>query len=363
MEIEVKRADVDRALGPIMRATNARSSMLITSCVRLRAESGALELEATRIDQIARVTVEADVSKAGECAVDAKTFAVAVKKAPGETLRIVLDNARVVVTSGKSRTTLPALAVEDWPPAPTAKAKAAWFTVRPEDLAHLLGASYAATDDPSRPHLGVVHVEAVGGRLVAVGTDGNRMAVHEAAVDAGKVTAEIPTIAAPLIIEACSGAESARVTVDGAYLHVAAGDVTVAVKLADTSFPPWRSLVDASEKVLATKARLPRSAALGAVDRAGAVLEGRDAAALVRVGEGALAMRSEDIRGQVDDEVPADVDGPALSIGVRMRYLRDAFAAMRGDEVSIEFGAENHDAIIVRDLDGARLNVTMPTRL
>ncbi|HMN14547.1 MAG TPA: DNA polymerase III subunit beta, partial [Bellilinea sp.] len=111
--MRASRHDLARLLATTIKVVESRNTIPILSTVRLVADGGKLTATATDLDIEISGSVEAEGPL--EVCVGAKLLAAVVNKAAGDEITIEPTDAGVVVRSGRNRTNLQTLPVDDFP--------------------------------------------------------------------------------------------------------------------------------------------------------------------------------------------------------------------------------------------------------
>lgn len=361
---------------------------------------GTLTLAATDLAAItATLAVPCDVRAAGACALDPALWLPTVETLPEGDLDVTrAANGTVTIKTARSKRTLPTSDAADFPVVVHAEGSARQVPVAAlrtltQRVAHAMSA------DEARLHLGALYLtvapcELIGAPrpgLVAVATDGHRMAVCHVATSESlpdlfdrstrkaspssssntSGTILIPRAAWALLenqIDALPADASVTFAVDavvrpgepGARELVSIGlgparngvpSDLYTTKLVDAPFPSWEQVVprDWSATVTAKRAEL-----LAAAEGALAVTRGKGAIAGAIVLDftrpGVLVVCAEDPeRGTAENDIDVSCDGhPPARIGVKGEYLAHALKAYDGETIVLGLSGEL-DPIVIYD--------------
>lgn len=251
---------------------------------------------------------------------------------------------------------------------------------------------FATSTEETRYYLGGIFLHREGDALRAVATDGHRLAVIEQPVDGMRaVLADghgagilVPNKALPHLLRAlphsdAGAADAVTVSLFGAggnarpeFLAVAPADgaAEVRTRLIDGTFPDVsRVIPKAAAGETATIARFDRARLLAGIrtlvrlcGRGRGFEHGSFACAFDADGVG-LTLRNPIRLGRAETRVPGAVAGPPLRIGFHPRYVADALAAARGDEVEIRMPDAATPATFHGDDDRAFFSLIMPRRI
>ncbi|MGR4000461.1 MAG: DNA polymerase III subunit beta [Alphaproteobacteria bacterium] len=150
----------------------------ITNHFLLEAKDGALGVTGTDTVTFVRMHTTVDLKTPGVIAVQARTLERAVRALPDGNVAFRLEDEQLVVSAGRGRYVLPILPGGDYPsfPEPTAHQDAE-FKLPISTLHRLLHTTaLCASDNESRYYLNGIYLHVNGDRLLAVATDGMRLA-------------------------------------------------------------------------------------------------------------------------------------------------------------------------------------------
>lgn len=345
MEIKISKQALHKLLSRVTPAVPSKSSMAILSCFLLEAKDARLLGCATDLYSSVRSSADCTVSSPGQVAVNAKTVADVVKNLPEGELSLKSDDRALVIKSGKIRFKVPTMQAEDFPPMPVIPESGSAVVLKASTLASLLRAvTYAASSDDSRPHLAAINLEADPGKLIAVCTDGHRMAFTSVEPERGAFESAVlvPSKAFAMLKAAASAKDKdALVTllVEGARLHIRTADADLSVMLSDEKYPPYARVIpaDGAKHVVTVR----RDVLIDAVKRIGLVAGEKSGGVRLSLDDGRLTIVSENVDvGEGSEELDVDYVGAAVKFGCNAKYLTEALASFDADEVLLATNGE-----------------------
>jgi DNA polymerase-3 subunit beta len=376
--LTLSRDALHGALASLQRVVERKNIIPILSNVALAARGGRLTLTATDLDIEALAALEAqENNKGGDLAttVPAHLLHDILRKLPegGEvSLAMDADDKRLVVRGGRSRFTLQALPISDFPSLALPH-EAHCFTLAAGDLAQLFSTvQFAISTEETRYYLNGIYLhinEADDGmHLTAVATDGHRLARERLTAPEG--AAALPGIIVPRktvgeVLAALKGVKDSKaaVTIEASpsKIRFILPGLTFTSKLIDGTFPDYSRVIPAAnEKRLVAE----RGALLAAVDRVSTISSERGRAVRFTLTDGKLTLSvSNPDSGEAREEMEADYEGPDFETGYNARYLADMLGHMAGDTVLFKLGYPDSPAL-AQSRDGASaLFVLMPMRV
>lgn len=344
----------------------ARNTVPILATARLEVRKDSLELTTSNLDIEYRqvIPLAAPCAAPFALAVDAARLA-AITGAAERGAQIVLeqDDRRLAVKTGRSRWSLHALPVDDFPVL-TAGAMADAMDVDGAELAALLRrVDWSTSTEQTCYYLCGTFIGAEAGKLRAVTTNGHCLSAADSAIawPAWGHEAIVPHKLARLL--ATLGDEAGgpvRLGWDQTRLRIEAGMVTVTGKLIDGTYPNYRRLFPAEPGAPCVVDPEQLRAAIRRV-----VLVSGERTRAVKIerleGKVVLGMTSPEY-GTASAEVPADGEA-AAELGINADYLAKALEAIGGDSVELA-QRQPGDIVTIRRVvrDGAVVLI-MPMRL
>lgn len=367
--ITLERKALASALGLLARIVEKRTTIPVLGNVRLRrADTLRLEITATDLDIEAVASVDCN---ARDCVAGAETTLPAhalhdiTRKLPdGAQVKITWADDRATIISGRSRFTLNCIPAVDFPDISIGEFSNR-FTIPAETLGSLLGkTTFAISNEETRYYLNGVFFHAVDDMLVAVATDGHRLAKATANLPdgaGGMPGVIVPRKAVAELQRLCEAGGNAFVEVSSTKIRVAIGAVVLTSKLIDGSFPDYgRVIPTANNKI----ARVAKATLAAAVERVMTVQTERGRAVRLHFDEGTVKLSANDPNGgEAADEAEAEYDAADLSIGFNGRYLLDALAHVEGETVEIALSDPGSPTIFRAPDDARHLIVLMPMRV
>ncbi len=322
--------------------------MPVLSCLLVEAGSGRVELVATDLEIGIAASIPATVDRPGEVALPSRMLVEIAASLPPGPVEIGLNpDATVAIASGRARFDLLAIPPGEFP-------RVHWERTEPvctvdADVLRLLARStvFATSTDASRPVLTGVYLSAHGRELVAVATDGARLALRKArlpepargwtGVVPARAMSELSRLLAGLLDEVTLEAADGR-------LLVRLGGVRFWTGLISGSFPEYGGLVRGDYRF---RVRAGLEALRDAVRRV--AVTARDGANTLRLtpGRGVLVLESNTPEvGSSREEIDVSMEGTPVGVAVNARYLLEGLAAM-DEEKEVTVGINDPGSPVV----------------
>lgn len=366
MKVSLERAVLLRALSHAHSTVERRNSIPILSNVLLNADDGILIITATDLELQIVEAVSAEVHEPGRITVSAHTLFEIVRKLPdGARINLTASQGSLSVVAGRARFNLPLLPAEDFPDI-VAGDLPVEFHMEAEALAELLGKTkFAMSHDDTRYYLNGIYLHAAETDLVAVATDGHRLAQVRVAM--GSALPAFPGIIIPRkcvnefqkVLADVEG--SVRVALSSSKVQFELQGVKFTSKLVDGTFPNYERVIPQNNPKLATVSA--KTVAQG-IDRVATVSTERTSTVRMELAPDRLVLSvTSPETGRADEEVEVRYEGEAFIVGFNGRYMTEIMAQNRDGDMELAF-SEPSSPILIRPVGRQdELYVLMPMRV
>lgn len=366
MKITVDRSQMLSAFTVAAAVAPTRTPKAILQNVKVDATADGMCLMATDMEVGVRVQMpDVKVEVPGSCLLPVQRFMSIIRESVDSQLRISSDQQATIVRGDRSQFRLSSPNVDEF---------ASLVAVR-EDRYHqvtgrlfselLQRTSFAADTESSRYALAGVLLEFQNEAIVAVGTDGRRLAKMEgsATVSGGHETHDtttiVPTRAVSLMMRAFSNPEAdIRITARSNDILVQDARVTVFARLVEGRFPRWRDVIP--HRPDAQRIQLTVGPLFNALRQAAVVVseESRGVQFTFENGNLVLSAATAEV-GDSRVELPVSYDGPPLSISLDPRYVSD-FLKVLEPERSFTLELDGSDSAALFHTEDGYGYVVMP---
>ena len=376
MKFAATVAALRNAVKPAAQVVVAKSTIPILSMLHVTAGKDFVSFRGTDLDRELTARTGADVDKQGSTCVDAKLLSNILAKLPedGEAkFEVGGKNDAVSVRCGRSRFVLQTLPVEDFPVFTLDKSNHN-FTLSAGDVAMLFGTTqFAISTEETRYYLNGVYLHApeVGKHdqkvLRGVATDGHRLAL--ANINLPDAAQGIPGVIVPRdtvnsVLKLAEKAKQLEVRLTQGRIVFDAGDVVLASKLIDGTFPDYMRVVPlGNDKTVKVETEVLRDAAL----RVATVHSERGPAVKLDIASQriTLSVKNPDA-GSAEEEIEAEYDDAghgAMTIGFNSRYLCDILSEIDAETVEIKLADPGSPTLFKPAGNESWTAVLMPMRV
>jgi DNA polymerase-3 subunit beta len=227
-----------------------RNIIPILNNVLLTASADGLSIRGTDLDIFVDTKVAADIGEGGVTTVSASRLGELADRLPSDKQSVVsLNGGDLSVNCGKSRYKLATLPAEDFPAPKAIGDDSITFNVPARSLVELLGhSSFAVSDDEHRISVRGIYLHRSQDKIVAVATDGHRLAKISRYLPEGaggisgymiweKTALKIVKLAQE------AGENNIQITASSVAILASNGETSIAAKLNDSKFPDYERVI------------------------------------------------------------------------------------------------------------------------
>lgn len=351
MHVTIRREELARAVGAVGRVVESRNIIPVLSSLKLVAEGETLQITATDLGIVATVRAAAQVLAPGAVCVEAKLLGDIAKKAGAADVALAMDDDKLVIKSGRSKFSLATLSAADFPSLDGGTYDAE-FTA---DLSAMFAPlSFAIGNDSSREMLSGVFLHTRDGKLVAVATDGHRLARVRGD--------EVPTFEGVIIPNKAVGVipkGECSVSISSEKVRIAGDDVIIVTKLIGLQFPDYERVIPSANSRCLT---VDRDEMMRAADRVVTVSSQKSKGVKLSIAPGSVLFSARSDIGTAEDEVAAEYSGEPMDYGLNSAYLRDMMNAVPPGQVTLALSGDYSPAYVTCANDNWD-GVLMPLRV
>ncbi len=364
MKFSAARDVLLKPLQAVIGVVERRQTMPILSNVLLVAKGNNLAVTATDLEVELVAQVEVSVGAEGEITVSGRKLLDIVRALPdGSEVDISLSGEKVAVRSGRSKFSLATLPAAEFPTVEDIKAGQT-VTVEQSVLARLIEKThFSMAQQDVRYYLNGMLLETGGKHLRAVATDGHRLALCEAEVDAAVDEQQVivPRKGVLELQRLLSGEGTVDLELGENHVRIQLDGIRFTSKLIDGRFPEYERVIpaDSSNELTADRealrSALQRTAILSNEKYRGIRLIIRDS--------GVVMQAHNPEQEEAEEELEVAYSGEDIEIGFNVNYLLDALGGVDGEEVSMSVQDGNSSCLIRKPGTDESKFVVMPMRL
>lgn len=366
MKIVANREKLLHAFQTVAPVAPARSPKAILQNIKLDVSEDATTLMATDLEVGIRYAVDGiEAETPGTVLLRTDKFGSILRESSDESFVIEADGKSTTVKGARSKFNLPVANPSEYPPVPSFD-ESGCYEVPARLLKELIRRTLFATDnESSRYALGGIKLESDGQTLIAIGTDGRRLAKMEGPVqkhgdpmEFGDATI-VPSKSMQLIERTVHDDDAeVQLAVRQNEVLLKTPRATIYTRLLEGRFPGWRDVFPS--RTDSAKIELPVGPFAAAVRQAAIVTSDESRGVNFTFNDGTLTLagKTADI-GQSHVELPITYDRDAITIALDPRYILDFLKVLDADK-TFTLDLENGDAAAVCSTDDGYGYVVMP---
>ncbi|GAU00020.1 DNA polymerase III subunit beta [Burkholderia stabilis] len=316
-----------------------------------------------------QITTRADFGVGGDqvaTTVAARKLLDILRAMPDGQVTLSLADKRLTVQSGKSRFALQTLAADEFPTVAQAKDFGATLTVPQKSFRQLLGmVHFAMAQQDIRYYLNGMLLVVDGDQLMAVATDGHRLAFSSMKLEGGAFGRQEVIVPRKTILELQRLLEDIddTVTIDIAQTQAkfTFGQVELVSKLVEGKFPDFQRVIPKAHK---NTFEIGREELQRSLQRAAILTSDKFKGVRCIIAPGQLKIMSTNAdQEEAQEELEIAYQGDTVDIGFNVTYLLDVLANLKVDTVQVSLGDASSSALITVPENDEFKYVVMPMRI
>lgn len=368
MDLTIMRDTLLPAVKDAALAVKKKSSLPVLSNVLLSVDDNmALTISATDLNVFVSRTVWPKVAQVGAITVDAKALLDALKSAPKGTLLHLTtsepetpNGSPKLVIEGVGKITLTGISADEFPVNNSFLEGEHVTTLDGSVLKRAIAeVEFAASRDVARPSLNGIFMRLRDNRIELAAADNYRIAVTQIPAE-GNETQAILDLAGTLLATKILPDEQITVGQGKRFITLTWYEGTVSINTIDAQYPNYQQVIPVS---FVTEVTLERDPFMAAVKAAASVV--KDYNNLVRVTiNGVVNIEGSSDSGDFSTNVPAEIEGDAIKIGLNAKYLGDVAKVPDADNLRWSLNNPQGPSVFRRNsLDDPWLLAVMPVRI
>lgn len=367
LKITIDQVLLLKALAHTQSIVERRQTIPVLSNVLIETNPEGIFLKATDNEIEISEIVPAEVEEKGAITVPAHKLYDIVRRLPdGSQLSLSASDTtgQVTLACGRSRFALASLPADGFPT--MAKEEAPFtFQLPANDLADMIGKTgFAVSVEETRYNLNGIYLHQKEDSLIAVATDGHRLACTKHPLPEG--ANDIPGIIIPrkTITELTKllgeNTDMVDISLSANQIRFKLNKVELSSRLIDGTYPEYEKVIPAGND----KKMVADTKTLSTVVERVSVVSEKSRGIKLSVQPNLLQVTAAATdEGSAEDELDIFYNGTATDIGFNFRYLLDILAQIKGGQVQMSF-EDSVSPVILQDTNDANtLYVLMPMRV
>ncbi|RMG31762.1 MAG: DNA polymerase III subunit beta [Gammaproteobacteria bacterium] len=366
MKLSVQREDLLQPLSKILGVVERRQTLPMLANVLCETGPEGLRLTATDLEVELRAERPLEGLAPGALTLPARKLHDICRALPEESeIHIEASEGRATVRSGRSRFTLSTQPAAEFPRLELDAGTAALRLPVPVLLELIERTHFAMAHQDVRYYLNGLLLEILPDRVVAVATDGHRLALAEAPLATGQEEPRqviVPRKGVQELLRLLGPEEGeAHLQLTENHIRITLPGLQFTSKLIDGRFPDYRRVIprDNDKRLVADRESLRQS-----LGRTSILSNEKYRGIRLSLSPGSLKIQAHNPeQEEAEEELGVEFEGPPLDIGFNVTYLLDALDALEGEKVRIELSDPNSSCLIRAAEGNSAEYVVMPMRL
>ncbi len=363
MKISCERDKFSQAFQLAASVAAVKDVKPVLQNVKVSIAGGGVLLQATDTEIGIRLLLEGcETVEKGDAILPTKRFKMILQESNEQTLLIVSDQEKTVVSGARSRFTLPTQATDEFPDVEDF-AETAYHEITVKVLREIIRrTSFAIDEENTRYALGGVLLEFIDDKVYGVATDGRRLAFQEGTAQCvGNHKAEntiFPAKALHLLDRALGVDDDiVQVAVSAHRALFRCGRIVFFTRLIEGRFPRWRTIIPNTEGKV--QIDILAGALYSAVRQAAIVTSEKQPGVIFSFNDGKLTLHAHGGEfGDSNIEIPISYSGTSKEIKLDPKFVGD-FLRVLDSEKNLSLFISDGEPFHVRT-DDAYVYVIMP---
>ena len=368
MRIICEQDILDEAVSTVSRAVSSRSSIPVLEGVCIKAtEDGKVKLTGNDMEIGIEAVIDADVMQAGEIVINAKMLGSIIRSLVSGSKVSIETNEKnqTLIKSGGAKFEIAGVAAEEFPDLPVVDPE---YTISVpagilKDMIAKTGFAVAVTDN--NPILTGCLLEIKKSGLSMIALDGYRMAMCKTDMpnDFEEKSMIIPEKSLSELGRILNDAdEEISITATSRNAIFMFDNCKLVTRLIEGNYINYNSVIPKDYSIEFT---CPVSQLRESIQRVSLIILNDVVKSPVRfnIGDGNINISCSTSAGNVDDNIPVDVNDCALEIGFYNRYLLEAFRVIDAESVKLKFNTSTSPLVITPENGDDFLYLILPLRL
>jgi len=347
-----------------------RHTLPILANLLIRKNKDSISFISTDID--IQITTIADFGVGDEefsTTVGARKLLDILRAMPEGPISLTMKDNRMVVQSGKSRFSLQTLASGEFPIMLENNQNVRSFDISQKEFKQLISqVHFAMAQQDIRYYLNGMLIVLDGDKLIAVATDGHRLAYGQIILEKSPVgeSNKIEVIVPRKTILECQHLledvdAPLKISISPTQIKFEFNTIELLSKLVEGKFPDYQRVIPKGHK---NSFVVPREIYQSALQRAAILTTDKFKGIRCSLKENLLTIQSTNAeQEEAQEEIETSYEGDHLDIGFNVTYLLDVLSNVKNESVQINLGDSNSSALITIPDNENFKYVVMPMRI
>ena len=366
MKINISRDTLLKPLSAVNGIVERRHTLPILSNLLLESDQGTIILTATDLEMQISMSAVSETTETFATTVSAKKLLDICRSLPeASQLSLVEKDARMQVSTGRSKFNLQTLPAADYPT--MSKAASSDLTIRlpQKTLRSLLRqVEFSMAQQDIRYYLNGLLLEVNGQQLHVVGTDGHRLSYVNTPLSASYEKQEIilPRKTVTELVKLLEDVED-EVVIDlsSSQANFSFANIRLISKIIDGKFPDYNRVIPVGHR---NQFSINRVSVLQAMQRASILSNEKYRGIRMVLGNNTLKLISSNSeQEEAEEELEVNYSGDTLDVGFNVTYLIDVLNNVQTEMVEFSLADANSSCLVTLPDNANYKYVVMPMRI
>ncbi len=367
MKLTISQQSLYGPLQLISGAVERRQTLPVLSNVLLQVKDNALFITGTdlEVEMVAKIALVGEVFE-GEVTVPAKKLVEVVKSLDAEDMiTMQLQDSKVKVSSGSSKFTLSTLPANEFPNLEDSIGLAE-IHANVAELKNVIAATqFAMAQQDVRYYLNGMLFDINQQQLVAVATDGHRLALSKIAITSELSDRQQAIIPRKGVIELnrflSSVDEAVKLQISNNHIKASSDHFSFTSKLVDGKYPDYEKVLPKGSDKMLSCSRIEMKEAL---QKAAILCNEKFRGVRFNLSQGNVQINSNNPeQEEAEIHLAVDYSGPELEMGFNVNYMLDVLNTIAAEQIKLSFSDANSSLLVEAMDDTSSVYVIMPMRL
>ena len=351
MIINIPTEVLDKPMRILSSVSDAKQTMPILGNTLFKLSGGSLELIASDLEvEVRYLSSEVGVDGEVSSTIPTKKFSDILKVLGGSNASLEFDEKSVEIKGGTSKFKVSTLPVDDFPLSEFDSSDR--FSVKPSDLLEMIdNTSFSMGYQDARHFLNGLYFEPTDSGMIAVATDGHRLAYCEITSNDGKFTTSCIVPRKGIVeLKKILGLFTenkdilAEVSINNKNLTVFIGNYSLTTKLIEGNYPDYKKVFPESLPNTLVLSREDLRTALQKM----AILSSEQYKG-VKLGLEPTSLHLSTTNPQQEkgeDTIDCTYEGDPMSVGFNLAYIMEVIDAIDTEQVKFRFGSPDSGCLV-----------------
>ncbi|MBD3646587.1 MAG: DNA polymerase III subunit beta [Pseudomonadales bacterium] len=366
MKFTVNREALLRPLQQVAGVVERRQTLPVLANVLMQVQENQVALTGTdlEVELIGRIDLVA--ATPGDITVPARKLLDICRELPEKAdIEFELTEQRLVIKSGRFRSTLSTLPAADFPSVERSATELSTSLDSKAFKRILDRTAFAMAQQDVRYFLNGMLIEMADDYVRAVATDGHRLALSNLATEGGEQAQRQVIVPRKGVLELQRLLHDVdgeiEVTIGSNHLCAESSEFTLTTKLVDGRFPEYQRVIpkEGDKVVMADKQELRQ-----ALNRTAILSNEKFRGIRVSLSSGVLQLSANNPeQEEAEESVAVEYDGDDLEVGFNVGYLQDVLNVLESEKVRMTVHDSNSSALLEEPDNDDSVYVVMPMKL